>query len=235
MPHYRKYIYSGDTLEIEEYFSIREVGKKIERGKNQNLTTAQQAEINRNRARNKAIRLVNNNFGKDDLYTVLTYRDGKLPTPEEAKRLLERFLRKVRNYRRKHGMSELKYICATHEDVRIHHNIILSGMSLDLIASFWEHGRAKVVRMDPQQDYSALVNYIVNKEKVTDEKYKKTWSHSRNLVKPKEVKKLIKKKGPITKPPKGYKIIVQDFYSSSVTGLMQYIKAVKVDGQAQRE
>lgn len=43
MPKYRKKIRSGDVYEVEEFYSPRTIGKKYERGRNENLTSEEQA------------------------------------------------------------------------------------------------------------------------------------------------------------------------------------------------
>ena len=66
MPKYRKKITAGDVYEVEEFYSPRTIGKKYERGRNENLTPEEQAKRNLNIARKKLTRSVNANFNGND-------------------------------------------------------------------------------------------------------------------------------------------------------------------------
>ena len=73
MPKYRKKIRAGDVYEVEEFYSPRTIGKKYERGRNENLTPEEQVKRNLNIARKKLTRLVNVNFNGEDYFILLTY------------------------------------------------------------------------------------------------------------------------------------------------------------------
>lgn len=226
MPYYRTTYYSGDVYEVEEYFSPRERGKRIPRGRNENLSTQQQMERNEINARKKLARLVNTNFGKGDLFVTLTYAEE--PGEEEAQREMANFIRRVRRHRRKKGAPELRYVGVTEaEDHRVHHHIIMSAMSIDELISLWTKGRCIVSMLEPGGDYTGLANYIT---KGKAKHKKKRWSQSRNLKKPRvRVKKITRASGPL-KAPKGYKIIQQQYYVSDATGCTQYLRAIRVGG-----
>jgi hypothetical protein len=104
----------------------------------------------------------------------------------------------------------------------------MSGMSMETVISMWPHGRVIISRLDPGTDYTGLANYIT-KEPPRGE-HKKRWRQSRNIQKPKIIKKEVKHGGKLINPPKGYKIIQQDFYSSDDTGTSLYVKAIKIGG-----
>lgn len=232
MPYYRTSIYSGDVLEVEQYFSPRAAGKNIPRGINRHLTSELQKERNKQNARKNLSRLINANFGKGDIFATLTYA-GSQPTEEQAQKDMKKFVRRIRNDRRRKGLPELKYIWVTEgleeaADHRIHHHIIMSAMSLDDVMKFWEHGRAIVSRLDPDGDYTGLANYITKQSSRGE--HKKRWSQSRNLKKPVYVRKEIKRGRTLLKAPKGYKIIQQELYASDTTGEIQYIKAIRIGG-----
>ena len=230
MPYYRKYIYSGDVVEIEECFSMRKVGDRISRGKNNNTTSEQQHERNYRNAMKNLSRIINANFTKKDIFITLTHKDN-VPEPE-AKKAFDRYLRRVRTYIKKHKLPDLKYVAVIEwEKTRTHHHIILNSISLDTAIELWDKGRVIVSKLDTEQDYTGLARYIVKEKKGKfDEKQKKRWSQSRNLAKPKVVRKEIIRGGKLINPPKGYKLLVREFYQSDVTGESQYVKAIRIDG-----
>jgi hypothetical protein len=93
-------------------------------------------------------RLIKTNFDSSDLHVTLTYTDENLPeNEEEANKMVENFLKKVRYARRKLGLPPLKYIRANENfdgQGRPHHHIIMSGgMSRDEIEGMWSVGKGK--------------------------------------------------------------------------------------------
>lgn len=227
MPNYRTEIYSGDVVEIEEYYCPRPVGVYIPRGTNKNVTPEQMAECNLMRARKKLARLVNTNFKEGDLFITLTYR--RAVTVEEGKSELAKFFRRVREYRKRHGLSPAKYIgvSETGERGREHHHIVMSSHNTEHITTLWKLGRAIVSKLEPGGDYTGLANYIT-KECIAGRG--KRWTASRNLMQPVVVRKEIKKKTVKINPPKGYTVVMQTQYYSVETGETRYLKAVRIGG-----
>ena len=227
MPNYRRYIYSGDVLEIEEYFSPRKAGDTISRGRNKNLTREQQAECNLIRARKQLSRLVNTNFGIGDLFITLTHR--KAVSEEVGKKELAKFFRRVREYRKRHKMPELKYVGVTEcgELGREHHHVVMSAHDIEHISKLWKLGRVITSKLEPGGDYTGLANYIT---KETAERYKNRWCASRNLEKPRVVRREISAKRKNITAPKGYKIVMFNRYFSVKTGETVYLKAIKIGG-----
>ncbi len=227
MPNYRKEIYSGDVLEIEEYYSPREVGAKIPRGKNKNITPEQMAEANLHRARKHLARLINTNFKEGDLFISLTYR--KAVAYEVGKRELAKFFRRVREWRKRHNYSPVKYIGVSEigERGREHHHIVMSAHDVEHITKLWKLGRVIVSKLEPGGDYTGLANYIT---KECIEGRGKRWTASRNLDQPVVIQKEIKKKPARLNPPKGYIVVMQTQYYSEDTGDTRYLKAIRIGG-----
>jgi len=226
MPVYKTEYFSGDVYEAEIYFSPRVAGKNIPRGKNQNLSSEQQLERNLRNAQKKLSRLINTNFGFGDIFITLTYAEE----PEEtgAQKMMKKYIRRIRNLRRKNGVPELKYIAVTESgDKRIHHHIIMSRLDYEAAIGLWDHGRVIISRMDQEVDYTGLAHYIT---KDTRKQSGKRWSQSKNLDKPKVVRKEVKRPKAKLRIPKGYKEIVREHYASEQLGEMQYLKAVKLGG-----
>ncbi|MEG0854583.1 MAG: hypothetical protein RSF82_11955, partial [Angelakisella sp.] len=192
--------------------------------------------LNEIHAKQWLTRLVNANFSPGDSYITLTYR-GKEPTLAQAKKELERYLRRLRDLRKKNDLPALKYISVTEiTDCRVNHHIITQHMNEAVLMDLWQkdgkgnpikgHGRIPIDRLDWSFDYTFLSRYV-GKEK----KMGKRWSQSKNLTKPKvsEAKEIAR--STIRKsyrPPKGYRIAEEIFNSSDTTGEYRYIRLVPI-------
>ena len=228
MPRYRKTIRSGDVIEIEEYFSPRAISKDYPRGANENLTPEEQKKVNERQARKKLARLINTNFGKEDLFITLTH--AYRLDYDTAKAELNKYLRRVKRWRTKQGLPELKYVAVTeHKAKREHHHVIMSGMDLTAAVELWQQGRVMISRLDPAGEYKGLANYIT---KEPPEERRRRWSQSRNLDKPKVTIRILKSRPRREKipVPAGYKLVERSWYYSDFTGETQYIRAVRPGG-----
>lgn len=199
-----KTIKSGDVLEVEVY-PIWPTRSEERRAK-EKVTKAAQAAVNDRNARKRLDRLVNTNFGADDLLVTLTYA-GAAPDPEQGAKDIRNYLRRVKYWRRKHGLSEMKYIYVQEweeEDPqmspqqlvfegmqssflepvkakRVHHHIIMSGMDRDAAESLWKKGRVNSRKLQPDEfGLRDLTGYLLKAPKT-----KKRWYGSRNLAEPK--------------------------------------------------
>ena len=234
MPKYRKKITAGDVYEVEEFYSPRTIGKKYERGRNENLTPEEQAKRNLNIARKKLTRMVNANFNGQDFFVLLTY-DREMDV-ERAKTEAANFFKRLKRYRRKNVFSDLKYIAVVETEGRVHHHIVMNafeGLSMkeaqEILQEIWGRGLVLLKRLKKNQPDNRLANYIT---KENTKKGAKRWSSSRNLQKPKieiERVKETKRKTPL-RPPKGFKVIqsTEDFFEE--IGWVRYMKAVREGG-----
>ncbi|MCX7858393.1 MAG: hypothetical protein N2513_10535, partial [Deltaproteobacteria bacterium] len=219
MPYIRTDIFSGDVYEGIQTFSTR-IGNKEKRSKKLGKSSEKQKGINERNAKRKVARLINANFKKGDIFLTLTYA-GEVPDEEKAKKDLVNFLRRVKYYRKKQGMPEVKYIAVTEsEDKRIHHHVIMTAMSMDIMCGLWESGKAIISRLSPDQDYTGIAKYIT---KESHKEFARRWTQSRNLVKPTVKTKVLKSGRNLLKAPKGYKIIEQRMDYTDWTGQYQYI------------
>lgn len=188
MPYREKKIYSGKILEIDIYpISFQE--RKQSRKKKEKESLPKQKNLNDKNARKHLIRLINTNFTDRDLVVHLTYDDMNLPKEEkDAKRDVDNFLRRVKHYRRKNNLEELKYVAVIEyreqeegkKKVRMHHHVIINDMDRDKVEELWGKGRANADRLkEDEYGYEALARYITK-----DPKGKKRWKQSRNLKQP---------------------------------------------------
>ncbi len=213
MPYIKKTTVAGKTIEVEKHFTTRYHKKGVTRGKNKKPTPECMAAINERNAEKKLRQLLNTNFGHGDLSITLTYEEGARPTPEEAKRVIEKYLRKMRALYKKNG-EELKYIAVTeYKKTAIHHHLVINmpgTLRLEFIDDLWEQGHLKSTVMDKSGQYQKLANYLI---KETSESFreegnpcKKRWAASKNLKKPEVKIEVVKakewRKNP--EPIKGY-------------------------------
>ncbi|WP_293997698.1 hypothetical protein [uncultured Megasphaera sp.] len=173
----------GEYLEITVFreFNVKSRGRREKRHK----SSDRQIRANEKNARAKLRRLINTNFGKDDLMVTLTYAPEFLPASiDDADRMLSNFLRRTNARRKKLGLAKAKYIAVTEwtskkngDPVRIHHHIIMDGaLSRDEVENLWRVrrrkgesqgraiGRANTKRLQPDECGMAdLAQYLTNK------------------------------------------------------------------------
>ena len=246
MPFLRKWIYSGSVIEAEEYFAIRtpksikwcEIGNKPLRGKKRSFTSEEQQKINNRNAVKHLWRLLNSNFQPNDIFVTNDFREEPLrtngePDEEQVKKYIEKYTRKLRLIYKKAGI-EFKYIWviekATEQGkIRIHFHMLLPKISLDAIESCWSEGGCTLRRLDATRDYKGIANYL-SKDPTLGMNHKKRWGQSKNLVQPKIDSRKIQYPGGPIKPPPGYKEIIDRSYWSDITGLIRYVRYVRMDG-----
>lgn len=176
-----KRYYSGDYLEVDIYPVFGKAGQRRKRYK---PTSECQKRLNKKNAEMKLTRLMNANFTEDDLRFDLTYSPGNLPEDDDvAIKELRNFLRRLKRFRKKAGLSALKYIAVTEKSKkgRYHHHLVISGgVSIGALAALWGRGytSAKPLQFD-ENGVEGLAKYLV-KEPIGS----KFYQASRNLTQP---------------------------------------------------
>lgn len=216
-----KTIKSGNILECEIY-PVYERRKDVPRRPKEFQSALAQKNLNDKNARKYFVRLVNTNFSNKDIVITLTYKDRYLPTQERAKKDMNNYIAKLRRYRKKNNLPELKYIYVIEwidevnqhksKKVRMHHHIIINEMDRDIAESFWNKGRVESKRLQPDEyGLEGLARYMLKQQK-GQAKY----TASRNLDKPKiykSVSKLTKRKAErIAKNPNQWKELFESLY-----------------------
>lgn len=186
-------IKAGDILEVE-IFPIWNTQNEVRKAKKAATKEAQQ-NLNDRNAKKKLIRKINANFTGEDLCITLTYKAGFVPDEEQARRDIRNYLRRVRQWRRKNGLPELKYVYVIEygggdgRRKRVHHHVIMSGMDRDVAEALWQgRGWANTRRLQPD-DYGleALARYMTKEPNGG-----KRWAASKNLVDPKSRKPILR-------------------------------------------
>ncbi len=190
-----KTIKSGDMLECEIY----PIWRNNSGGKGKALKESREAQKNLNiiNTRKRVVRLTNANFTKKDIWATFTYDKDNLPIDEkQAKKDMENYIRRLRDYIKKNNLPELKYIYVTEykedgEEKRVHHHIVMNFADRDKAEEMWQKGgRTHTRRLQPD-DYGleGLARYISKEVKEKKEKkHSKSYCTSKNLIQPKETK-----------------------------------------------
>ena len=183
---YREKIYRcGNYTEVDIYPVF---GRQHGRGRKRKPTKAVQKALNEKNAKQKFIRLVNTNFTPKDIRIDLTYAPDKLPgSAEDAQKEVYKFIRRLKAFRKRAGLPELKYVYTTEvgeKTGRIHHHAVMSGgVDVADLALIWGKGytTVKPLQFDPETGCSDLAAYMIKSRQL----YKR-WNASRNLKQPEE-------------------------------------------------
>ena len=183
-----KTIKSGDILECEIY-PIWDTRSSMSRAKSTKESREAQKRLNYKNAIKTAVRLVNTNFTDNDYWATFTYDEKHLPkSVEDAEKLLQKFIRRLRCYARAHNYPDLKYFYTTEFNdspdkpkIRVHHNVIFNFPNRDIAEELWRNGgRNSIRRLVADKDgYEGLVRYIMK-----DPRGAKRYVTSKNFVKP---------------------------------------------------
>lgn len=190
-----KTIRSGELVEVEIY-PVYTGGKRLPSEK-KGETSDSMKKVNQKNAEKKFIRLVNANFGKDDLHITLTH-EGELPTKERAEKDVKNFIARIRYRWKKMGLDpkDMKYIYVmeyrTEEEarkagrpkIRLHHHLLLSkGLNREMIEDLWQLGGCNTTKLKPNVYGPGLLNIASYLAK--DPRGGRRWGASLNLKKPK--------------------------------------------------
>lgn len=242
--YFEKRIYSGKYLEVIRYvLSDYERYKRSFNRCNSKESRDAQKKFNRNEAIRKLTRLMNCNFTNKDIHFTITFSE-KLDE-KTARKELKNFLERVKYHFKKHDLGEFKYIYAIgeHKKEGIHFHICMTGLSLDKLLSIWRkskyagHTTLSHLYFDDVNGLGGLATYFINQElfknklgdeDVADHKKRmiRKWTSSKNLVKPKVIKKRIKTLSIKEQPKeiKRYKIMNFENEYNEFMGRRQYVQ-----------
>lgn len=181
-----KTITSGEMVESEIY-PIWKCRSDVPRRKEKNESRETQKNLNNKNSRKKVTRLLNTNFTKDDLSISLTYDDKNLPTLDEARRDIQNYIKRLKRYRKKNGLEDLKYLYVIEfEDkkskkTRVHHHIVINNMDRNVAEDLWGKGWANADRLKPNDFGLEGISRYITKNLNSSRR----WSGSRNLKQPK--------------------------------------------------
>ena len=197
-----KEIRAGDQLEAEIYPQFTRPEDIPEEGRIRKDNQEAQRKLNDRNARKRVERLINANFGTEDLWCTFTYDDAHAPADgdvDAAIKNVQRFIGRLNYHRKKRGLPNVRYIYVTeydpHAKIRWHHHIVMDGLlDRDTVERLWKNGsRSQIRRLEKDENgLSGMANYIVKEKHRL--KYEKRWGSSKGLKKPEE--KVIHNKQP---------------------------------------
>jgi len=182
-----KTIKAGPVLECEAYpiWDTAADRREARAARDSLKGTQAQRIVNERNARKHLARLLNANFGPDDLMITLTYK-GRPPDLDTAQKDMRNYLRRIARYRKRQGLPELKYAYVIeHVDEdgrkkRVHHHLVMNGMDREAAEQLWGKGRANAARLQiDERGLAPLAAYMLK-----GAQRRKRWAHSRNLKAP---------------------------------------------------
>lgn len=199
MPYIIEIVQAGRTVEVQKYYSSRYGKKGIKRGKNRSITKEEQRRVNKRAAEKKLRRIINENFQEGDTHLVLDYRKDRRPADRKQMRAdADEFLREMRKLYKHLGIP-FKYIHVMEIGKKgaLHHHLIINTpeeISQREIVRCWKgRGRTHHNPLDDTGQYAQLAAYLIKQSdgmlKEPDALQGKRWNSSRNLRKPRILKK----------------------------------------------
>ena len=190
-------VIAGPRREVS-YFPIWPDGRRVpERAPKTKRSTKEQEKYNHDQAVKKFLLLVSANFSKGDLLLHLTFDDEHLPdTWEEVHRLITNYLNRVKYWRKKQGLPDMRYIYTVEMTVRKtgkragminwHIHMFMSKMPRDQAEDMWPEGvRVNADRYNPDRFGDEAAAKYVAKELGS---CGKRFAYSKNLKKPEKSK-----------------------------------------------
>lgn len=248
MTYRTKTILSGKYLEVEMYPIF--TGQKNGRSKKIKSSSNKQKNLNDKNAKKKIIRLIHNNFEEGDLMITLSYKEKNIPkTEEQAKKDIDNYLRRIRRYRQKNSLPELKYIAVIEyreeeegKKIRMHHHLIVNSMNRDEAEKIWGLGHANTMRLEEDENgLEGITRYIIK-----DSRGKKRVKQSRNLNHPipdikdneytkRTINKFIKdidRQAYFEKKYKKFQYVDSEITVNDITGVSVTVKMRKIESSA---
>ena len=207
-------------------------------------TAIKKQEQNEYSAVKRFAREINENFAPGDLLVGLDYTEKALASilaaaegaeDDEAGRNAARaaavhdrnlFLRRLKRKCDKEGV-ELKYLGVTSdmdgdtgETVRLHHHLIVPSDCAELIKDCWHSGTVDIERLDVQDDYLPIAEYLLNQVRRVPNEQK--YTSSRNLVRPVPKDRTALNDSEL-RLPKGAELLFREGYKP---GMPQYIRYI---------
>ena len=180
---------TGNYMEVE-VFNLPSNKKPFKRQRKKRESTPAQKNLNDKKSQRYLVRLVHNNFTEKDLYLDLTYDKESIPdSKEEILKDVRNYIKRLQRYRKKNGLSKLKYIYVISNcdqlgnKVRYHVHMIINDMDRDVAEQKWGKGRANTDRM--QFNETGVVGKTLYMARQA--KGNRSWNCSINLKKPEAI------------------------------------------------
>ena len=188
MPYIEIEYNAGGVIEKKRTFSARHNQKGIKRSQNISPTTEAVQIVNDNNAEMNLRHKLYCNF-QDGYHLTGTFFKDSRPTPEEAKKIVKKFLAYCRKHFRTVLNKEFKYIYVIeYQQTAIHAHIVIEGVDVRPLQKFWKkNGALRATLINDIDHLTKLAHYLI---KETKNKYDKNGRHvrryfaSKNLIQP---------------------------------------------------
>lgn len=175
----------GSYLEVE-IFPFPEQKKPYDRARRQKESSPAQKNLNTKKSQRYFNRLVHTNFHEGDLFIDLTFDEKNIPENRQGViRAVKNYIARLRRYRKKNGLPELKYIYVVSNSdefgnkKRLHVHMIINDMDRDAAEKLWGLGYCDTDRLQfNEYGVTGKVLYMARQAKG-----ERTWAASRNLKK----------------------------------------------------
>lgn len=193
----------GSYLDIDIFPVFRDSRAGVKRGKRFKPSPDTMVRYNQRRRETRLERLVLSNFEDSGLFFNPSFDPEHYPaSDEECRRVVKNFLRRLRAWRKRHGMSELKYIYKIERGKRsgrLHLHTILncSDMPLGELDRIWGMGYCYSSALSCDADGCAGISRYFCKGKAAQDPEESdlskdvscSWVPSRNLTEPVEYRR----------------------------------------------
>ena len=199
MPYIKEICVAGNTIEISKYFTYRFHSSETDRQKKEELTSEAMKKINQRNAVKRLRRLLNTNFSDGDYLIRLDFNKVSFENSIEMQSLTQKAIRKIKNAYKKSGL-EFKYVYVKEIGPKgsKHLHMVCNRADLDLISKNWSYGFIHVDVLSSNGQYAKIAEYFIKYANKTEQTegtlIGKRWYGSRNLLKPKISKRIIKNK-----------------------------------------
>lgn len=244
----RKTLEAGNIVSIVEYTApIVRNDTPRQRAEKKRASTAAQKAINNRTAQGKLEMKLAANFSKKDFFITLTFAPGREPkTFEAAKDIRKKFIRQLRDSRRKSGHT-LTWICSIehlHTDKagnqaegRYHMHAVINAAAADdreIIKSLWPFGNVHITKLFENEyhlnEWIDIASYLTKERPIDGPDKtpvgKQVYSCSRNLKIPKPVIEWVDENDTI-EPPTDADIKINESFDRVIDGrhvVFRYLK-----------
>lgn len=226
-----KIVRAGSLWMAVQYTAIRSPDPGQRREAKAMISTPARESLNAKLSWQRLMLILAANFRSSDLVVTLTYRDADLPRHrEDAMRRVKYFIRLLRKSRMARGKS-LKYVYTTegyHSAGRLHHHLIVNAVGGDFkeIRELWQRNGDNI-------DFEAFGRdgperwgkYLTKEPREQGRRHvgDRTWSASRNMIKPVAASEFVTAGTALSPPPGAF--ILDRTECENCYGRFSYIMA----------
>ena len=195
MPYIHEVVRAGITEEHRKYHTwyLHPPGEK--RGKRASPSEERIRQSNQRQAERKLRGLMNENFSDGDYLLTLDFYTHKPRDSTEMQKLTAGFIRNLRYRLKKRGVTpKYLYVMEIGKRSSRHVHMIIERTELALITECWKYGGVHCTPLYSGGQYRQIASYFLKyalKTETTEKMVGKKWYGSRNLKKPKVIKRII--------------------------------------------